>query len=198
MIKKTALIIPAAGNSKRMKGAIKQLLPWKSTTLLGQAIEQAQASEIDEIYVVLGAESNKIKEHIQQYNIEILINPDWEKGMGTSISHAVNVIQKKNKKIDAVMIHLPDQPQITHKELNMLIKTFQDTNKNIVATRLKNKNGVPAIISKKYFKELSVLQEDYGARYLINNLPQDTKAIDLPVIYYDIDSREDYKRVLGK
>ncbi|MBG7631334.1 MAG: NTP transferase domain-containing protein, partial [Bacteroidetes bacterium] len=51
-----AMLILAAGESKRMNG-IKQLLPWKNTTLLGNAIEQGLNSNVNLVYVVLGANS---------------------------------------------------------------------------------------------------------------------------------------------
>ena len=56
--KKIATIILAAGESKRMDG-IKQLLPWKDSTLLGHAITQSLQSSTNEIYVVLGAKDRK-------------------------------------------------------------------------------------------------------------------------------------------
>ena len=70
-----AMVILAAGAATRMQ-AIKQLLPWKKTTLLGNAIEQGLQSNVDKVYVVLGANASKIKKkYTLKKNIRIgLIN----------------------------------------------------------------------------------------------------------------------------
>ncbi len=49
-----AVVILAAGESSRMKQA-KQLLPWGTSTLLGNAIKEALESNSEKVYVVLGA-----------------------------------------------------------------------------------------------------------------------------------------------
>ena len=49
-----AVVILAAGESSRMQQS-KQLLPWGTSTLLGNAINEALESNSEKVYVVLGA-----------------------------------------------------------------------------------------------------------------------------------------------
>ncbi|MDP2058234.1 MAG: NTP transferase domain-containing protein, partial [Flavobacteriaceae bacterium] len=62
MTKKNKIIsvILAAGEAKRM-GKTKQLLPWGKQTLIEHAIHQHLLANVSAVYVVLGADSENIK-----------------------------------------------------------------------------------------------------------------------------------------
>src|SRR5690606_34265487 len=161
-------IILAAGSSKRM-GAVKQLLPWGGSTLIGHAIEQSLNSDANEVYVVLGAHYEQIKKKIDNYPVAIIKNEGWESGMGTSISVAVNYILNKHKPLNGLLITLSDQPLIDYSHLNVLIKTFRENQFNLItAVQYGAKKGVPAVFPKAYFKHLLKLGQDFGARDLLN------------------------------
>ena len=189
---KIAIIILAAGASSRM-GKIKQLLPWKQTTLIGNAIEQALDSKADAVFVVLGANYQLISKEIKQENITIIYNKNWTLGMGSSIVCAMDFFDKKHKKYDGVLITLVDQPLIDVIYFNMLINKFIDN--NIIASKYKNRVGVPAIFSLKYFNELRQLNGDIGARNLILKHINDVKKIDAFDKIQDIDSIESYEHL---
>ncbi|RLD86455.1 MAG: nucleotidyltransferase family protein [Bacteroidetes bacterium] len=189
---KIAIIILAAGASSRM-GKIKQLLSWKQTTLIGNAIEQALDSKADDVFVVLGANYQLISKEIKQENITIIYNKNWTLGMGSSIVCAMDFFDKKHKKYDGVLITLVDQPLIDVIYFNMLINKFIDN--NIIASKYKNRVGVPAIFSLKYFNELRQLNGDIGARNLILKHINDVKKIDAFDKIQDIDSIESYEHL---
>ncbi|MCD6543118.1 MAG: nucleotidyltransferase family protein [Flavobacteriaceae bacterium] len=192
---KIAIIILAAGASSRM-GKIKQLLPWKQTTLIGNAIEQALASKADDVFVVLGANYQLISKEIEQENITIIYNKNWTLGMGFSIRSTMDFFDKKHKKYDAVLIILVDQPLIDVIYFNMLIDKF--INYNIIASKYKNRVGVPAIFSSIYFDALRKLNRDIGARDLILKHINDVKEIDAFDKIQDIDSISSYELLYQK
>ena len=55
----TAVVL-AAGESKRM-GQTKQVLPWRNTTVLGQVLQNLQASSIHDILVVSGHDAEDVE-----------------------------------------------------------------------------------------------------------------------------------------
>ncbi len=187
---KTAIIILAAGASKRM-GSIKQLLPWKHTTLIGHAIEQALASIADEVFVVLGSNYKLVSKEIETYHITMLKNKNWSHGMGSSISCAIEFMVNRSKYFDAVLITLVDQPLIDMDYFNNLIK--RAVRYNIVASKYKNRVGVPAIFSTEYFAALRKLNRDIGAKELLSEHIKDVKGIDAFDKTQDIDSISTYE-----
>lgn len=190
-------IILAAGSSKRM-GAIKQLLPWGNTTLAGHAIEQALNSEASEVYVVLGAHYEQIKKEIGNFPVTIIKNENWESGMGTSISVAVNYILNNNIHAGGLLITLSDQPLINYTHLNSLIETFKKGQYNCIsAVQYGGKHGVPAIFPKTYFKLLSTLDQDFGARNILNSsIPVLSTSFDQ--INIDLDTDKEYREAYSE
>jgi molybdenum cofactor cytidylyltransferase len=192
-----ALIILAAGASTRMKD-VKQLLPWKNTTILGNAIEQGLASDADSVFVVLGANFELIRSKIHNYPVTILKNSNWKSGLGASISCAVNYVLDNKINFDGLLIMLADQPLIDTKYLNSLIKTFKEANlKQIVSTAYNTNVGVPAIFPATYYQELSTLNNDTGAKHILNSSKNIVKVLNASQKSADIDTIEDYKKLIN-
>lgn len=192
-MKKTAILILAAGESSRM-GSPKQLLPYQNTTLLGWAIEQAKNSITTDVFCVLGANAVQVQQSIEKKNIEIIINKDFQNGLSSSIVAGINHL--KAKKFDSVLIMLADQPNVNTDYLNKLITASEEKNNNIVASCYPKKTGVPAVFSKQYFNQLLQLKGDKGAKNLLNNSSNKIIIIKDDNLK-DIDTKADYNNLIN-
>ncbi len=188
---KVAILILAAGNSSRMKGEIKQLLPWQQTTLLGHSINEAKKVKAKAVFVVLGANAATIKPTINEADVLILEHANWQQGMGTSIAFAMQELAKENK-YDAVLIQLADQPYLDATYLQQLLNLYANNNPIIIATKYPNTIGVPAILGKDYFLDLINLNGDTGAKELLKSA--NVIAINPGEKVVDIDTWEEYQR----
>lgn len=188
-----AIVIPAAGASSRL-GSPKQLLQWGDTNLLSHCIETASSVACKEIFLVLGAYKDEIREQLTRQTVEILENPGWESGLGSSIALAMNKITQSPHNIDAALIMLPDQPLVDLDFLKRLLKEFSPGNEQIIASVYEDgRIGVPALFDRSYFKELSALSSDKGARKLITENLNEVTAIPGEGKLKDIDTREAYE-----
>ncbi|WP_103068619.1 nucleotidyltransferase family protein [Aquimarina sediminis] len=193
-----AHLILAAGSSSRM-GEPKQLLPWGDTNLIGHSIQQSLLLKNTSIHVVLGANYNAIYNKIKHFPIQILENVDWESGMGTSIQYGIQWIQQDNLSYDAVLISLIDQPLLGSIHFEALKELFNKNTNRIVATDLgEGVIGVPAIIPAIFFDELSGLQADHGARYVIKKNIDNVKTVLASTRGVDIDTIAEYKNVIKR
>ncbi|MBT8305747.1 MAG: nucleotidyltransferase family protein [Maribacter sp.] len=190
-----ALVILAAGASSRMQQP-KQLLAWGRSTLLGNAINMALDSHADDVYVVLGNKSEMIKEHCSTSNVHWLYNKNWKRGMGSSISCAINHILGSKKRYTGILITLCDQPLIDSEYLNEMIDTLINGDRGIVATAYNNRSGVPVLFHNTYFDKLSKLDNDFGAKKIIAANLQDVFAIDPKGKEKDLDTAEEYQTAL--
>ena len=117
-----AIIILAAGAASRM-GEPKQLLEYKSDTLLGQAITIANKLSLGKPTVVLGAYADRILASHQQHRANFVINPEWKLGMGNSLVFGLKTVLESNSRLQAILVLLADQPLISLAHLLELIRT---------------------------------------------------------------------------
>ncbi|WP_222984186.1 nucleotidyltransferase family protein [Flagellimonas meishanensis] len=188
-----AVLILAAGASTRMKGKIKQLLPWGSSTLLGHAIEQAKTVS-DHCHVVLGSNLDIIARQVPSH-IKIVYNPNWQSGLGSSISTGVSSI-KEQEDLQGVLIMLADQPFLDAPFLKEMKETFIQERYTIVATSYGDKLGVPAIFDKTLFPELLMLNKDFGAQQIILEQQKYAVGIESNGRQVDIDTMEKYNQLI--
>lgn len=185
--KDLAVVILAAGTSSRLGNLTKQLLVYKNETLLKIAVKKAL--EISKnVFVVLGHEKEKCKKELEDFDVNIIYNPNYKKGMGTTLSLGI----KHTKEFNYTMIILCDQPFIPISHFQALKENIQ--NENIIASLYeKNKSAkVPAIFPKKYYDELLKLDADFGAKEIL----QKESCINIQLekdFCIDIDTLEDMK-----
>lgn len=191
---KIAILILAAGESRRMHG-IKQLLPWKNTTLLGNAIEQAIESKGNGVYVVLGAYADQIAPIIAHYNIQTIENKNWKNGLGGSIACGVRFLKENQLDYDAILITLADQPLIKADYYNLLIDKYSQKKAKIIASETNNTPSVPAIFDAKYFEKLSQLDQDKGAKEVLIAAQKEVYRLPATANLIDIDTLNDYEKV---
>lgn len=191
-----ALIILAAGESKRM-GQPKQLLSWKKTTLLGHCIQQAELSQAQDIYVVLGAHFNSIKQSLTSNNITILKHDQWALGLGYSIRFGIRHI--KDQPYDGALLILADQPQVNSAYINRILSTFHNTNtKSIIATSYPKSKGIPILFAKCFFEDIILNTPAKGAKSILQKHNQYLISIESENDLEDIDTLDDYKRLFHK
>ena len=161
----------------------------KNTTLLGQAMEVA-ATVSQDILVVLGANAQRIKKEVSE-SVKSVFNSEWESGMGTSIALGVQELERELNP-EHILVLLVDQPLIDSTYLKEIMLNGQECPKNIIATSYQGRAGVPALFPKKYYKELKLLNKDYGAKNMMANYTHEIILIDSKGKAVDLDTRLSY------
>ena len=192
----TGIVILAAGNSSRL-GIAKQLLEFNGINLLQNAINVGRESSADHVVVVLGAKMDEIKSHIDFSSTHVAVNEFWENGMASSMQVGLKKLNEIAK-LDQVIIMLCDQPFVNSKLIESIINLQSHAEKNIIACKYGDTLGVPALFTKKYFDNLLKLSTTDGAKKVIYKYQEDCETIDFEQGSIDIDTMEDYKRLVGK
>jgi len=175
-------------------GAPKQLLPWGDSTLLGHAVETASQLPCNKVAVVLGANSEEVKEAIMDDAILVFEHVQWEDGLGTSIAWGIGQLLKMTPEMDGVLILLADQPLVTPSYLKSIIHEFEAGKEQIIATSYnEKKQGVPALFDVIYFNELMALKGDKGAKEILQKHIAQVQLFSAEGQLSDIDTLEDYR-----
>ncbi len=193
-------IILAAGKAERF-GAPKQLLEYKEHSLIENAIGAADAVNCDPILVVTGAYHYELLEHItslknqnQLSRLEIKQNSQWQKGIGTSISFGVKLLEDR---VDAILLIACDQPFINASLFGDMVNALNNEAKNrIVASKYAETFGIPALFRADLFGDLQSLPPNKGAKLVIQKKLERTLLVDFPQGAVDIDTAQDYACLL--
>ena len=189
---KISILILAAGNSSRL-GQPKQLVEFEGQTLI-ERITHTALSVSEEVLVVLGANIELIKPKLEAFldRINVIENPNWQAGMGTSISLGVDNLALKS---EAILILLVDQPLISQVLLQNMMQTFADKKMPIVACEYGNQLGVPILFDKSFFSALKRLKGEQGAKLFLKNYSDKIVPIEFKEGLFDIDTPEDLSKL---
>jgi molybdenum cofactor cytidylyltransferase len=191
------VLLLAAGGSSRM-GQPKQLLPWGKISLIEHQV-RTLIKIGSPVNVILGYNSDLIIPLIENYPVNIFINADWERGMGSSVSFGIHQIRRRYPKADGVLICLLDQPLVTTSYFKRMSDTWQPESRQIVASQSSSGwTGVPVIFDKCYFRDLSGLKNDEGAKKIIRKYEKHVIYLEAGELIADVDTPQTYQQLLHK
>jgi molybdenum cofactor cytidylyltransferase len=171
-------------------GKPKQLLSWAGATLLRHAVGIVRGTDLQPAVVVLGANGPALAAHIADMAVHCVINPNWEKGIGSSIAFGVHAMEEVVPDLEGVLIVLHDQPFITPTLLKRLVPSGGIS--QITAASYGDTFGVPAFFPSAYLPELKALDGPDGAKKIISRHPLDVVTVPMPEALADIDTPADY------
>lgn len=192
---RTGVVILAAGASRRM-GRPKPLLEVGGRPLVVRAAEAALAAPVWPIVVVLGSQAGLIRPALARLPVLIVENPAWSEGMASSLRTGLVTLRQFSRHLDGVVVALCDQPAFSADTIARLMAARSATGRTIAAARYQGRCGAPALFGSEHFPALAALTGEEGARLLLNGDPARVAAVDLPELGADLDTPEDYERLL--
>ena len=185
-------ILLGAGESKRM-GFDKLSLPWGKKTVFEQCLQTLLRSKVQEVVIVLGVRSRRVRNPFHRKKIKIVVNPHAAGGMSTSIRKGLLKISPRS---DGILIALGDQPFLKTRTINALIRAFGREEEGIVVPSFQGKTGHPVIFHKAFKKELMNLKGDVGGRSIVERHREDVRVVRVNSIgvVKDVDTWQDYEK----
>lgn len=183
------ILLLAAGNSSRL-GQSKQLVEVNGMPLLRKSAITALQTNYP-VLVVLGAQANEHQKVIADLKTEVVLNPDWRLGMGSSLKTGLNLLVEKYPALQAVLVLVCDQPYLTTTHLNTLIHKLETESQAIIASAYADTWGVPAIFRKELFTNLLQVADAAGARKIIQQLSDQVHSVKFENGEIDLDTPQD-------
>lgn len=161
-------ILLAAGGGSRFGGR-KLLAPYRGRTLIEATLSGLHGAPVDEIIVVVGKDAEELQGVCEPYGVRLLENPDWEKGMSTTVRAGIGAL---GPEVRAAVILLADQPLVGAEAVARLVAAFEGGAGAAVATY----GGAPrnpALFARGVWPLLlDELSGDAGARKFIRRHPE--------------------------
>lgn len=190
-------VVLAAGESRRMGGRNKLLLPIDGKPLLRLTLDTLVASGPAEIVVVLGHQYEQAAALLNGLAVKPVFNEHYCEGQMTSVEAGLVALSQP---CDGVMVCLGDQPMLTTQDLKRLMIAFRTIGeRSILVPTYRGQRGNPVVFS--YRHQASILEgRNLGCKHLIDRAPElvATLEMDTDHVVVDIDSPADYQRVLER
>jgi nicotine blue oxidoreductase len=171
-------LLLAAGGGRRLGGHPKALLRHRGLTLVEHAAGVLRTAGCTRVHVVLGARADAVREQADLEGCVLVDNPEWERGMGTSLRAGLDSLA--GTAAAAAVVLLVDQPGIGAQAVGRVLAAYRDEN-SLASAAYDGVRGHP------------VLFGDRGARAYLKAHQQDITLVECADVArpYDIDTAAD-------
>jgi CTP:molybdopterin cytidylyltransferase MocA len=188
-----AAIVLAGGLSTRMK-QFKPLLSLGDTTITDHVIGTFLSAGAD-VFLIAGYRHDDIVAGIKKRDITIVYNPDYEKGMFSSVQAGVRHLDSKYQ---AFFINPVDIPLVRPATVRKLMEAVRENPDNITYPVFLGKRGHPPLIPSALIPDILGWEKDGSLKAVLK--AHEKRAMEVPVadsyILYDIDTPEDYEALM--
>lgn len=188
-----SVVVLGAGKGQRI-GLQKMLLPWGDGTVIEATVRAFCASAAKEVIVVLGRDMPIVRALLDPYPVKVAFNPNYPSGMASSIKAGLRCVDPR---ANGIMIALGDMPLIGSGLIDRLIGAF-GPDREIVVPVWDGRRGHPVLFHRRYQGELMGLSGDQGGRVILERYPDRVHELEVetPAVLMDIDTMEDYERLI--
>ncbi len=191
-----AAIVLAAGAARRMQGQQKLLLPLGQKPLLVWVLETLLPLPFAEIVVVRRSDS-QLETVLASFPVRTVENPMADSGMASSIRIGVRAISQE---VSGFLLVLGDMPKVRRETYEQLLGAHQRFPNRVIVPRYQGQRGNPVLFPASYRSLLLQLSGDVGARGLLQQESSQLYWLEVedPGILFDVDTVEDYRRLVGQ
>jgi len=185
-------VVLAAGASTRF-GRNKLLLTLEGESLARRAAKAALAGGLDPVVVVLGHEANRIRQEFSGLPVHAVINPDYTRGMHTSLAAGVAAVAEEAA---AAVVLLADMPFTTSDMVARLVDVFRETGAALVASGYEGVQAPPTLYARPLFPELGGSEGDGCGKRVVRKYGSEVVTVPWPADRLaDVDREEDWERM---
>lgn len=180
-------LLLAAGSAKRF-GSDKLLHPLLHGVPIAVQAARHLKREIDRIVAVVRPNSDDLAGLLRAESCEVVVCPNADEGMGTSLAYAV----REAGAADGYLVALADMPFVRPTSI-AAVRDALASGARVAAPYFRTRRGHPVGISGSFRAELEVLGGDEGARQLLGAHEADLVKVSVgdPGVIRDIDEPGD-------
>ena len=156
-------------------------------------IKTIKIGGIEDLFVVLGADFDHIKQTVSDHSVIIVENKTWNEGISSSIKIGLENIENE---FDSVVIFVVDQPFLTKELIQKFIVRYESLKPVMMATKVNNQICHPVLFSKQFYDDLKSLHGDQGGKKLFSHKDVDYFEWLDERLLLDIDTIDDYQKFL--
>jgi molybdenum cofactor cytidylyltransferase len=145
------------------------------------------------VIVVLGSQALRLRLVVRRAarHANLITNARWAEGLATSLKSGLDAAPADAA---AVLVMLVDQPSVDARALSRLLAAWRRRPRVPAAAHYGGRAGVPAVVPRRYWRELRSLTGDSGARELLRR-SRTLTLVPMPEALLDIDEPADLRKL---
>jgi molybdenum cofactor cytidylyltransferase len=191
-------VVLAAGQSLRMEGRNKLLLPFAGEPLVRRTVRTVLAAGMQETVVVTGFQGREVLRAVADLPVTVQPNLLHAEGQMRSVAAGVAALLRPT---DAILVCPGDMPLLTADDLRELVAVYAaHPEHSIVVPRWQGQRGNPIVFAAAYAPEVAAGRRLIGCRKLAQQYPDETWYHEAAHDRFttDLDTPEDYRRLLER
>lgn len=168
-------------------------------TFLSRIVRTFRAADVDDVVVVVGHEAGDIVESFSRTGevARLVENLDYESGQLSSLVKGLNAVDRPG--VTAMLVTLVDVPLVAASTVRAVVDRYRQTGALVVRPVRGAAHGHPVLIDRALFDDIRRADPTSGAKAVVR--AHASAAGDVEVsdegAFLDIDTVEDYRRVVG-
>ncbi|GAA2443145.1 nucleotidyltransferase family protein [Streptomyces glaucus] len=192
---RVAGLLLAAGGGRRLGGRPKALLAHRGRPLVEHAAGVLRAAGCARVHIVLGARADTVRERAALDGCVLVDNPDWERGMGTSLRAGLASLAGTGAR--AALVSLVDQPGIGAAATARVRAAYRDET-SLASAAYDGVRGHPVLLGAAHWAGVAATAAgDRGARAYLREHAAAVALVECGDVArpYDIDTEADLARL---
>jgi molybdenum cofactor cytidylyltransferase len=140
----TVAVVLAAEPGAGFEGS-KYLADVDGSPMLEVIVSAVAGWPVDDVVVVLGADSDEIVERADFATATIVIDPGWSEGDASPIRAAIDLVTR-DRSVDLIVLVRGDQPGVEDSVAETLIDTARSSDADAVTPKYRYATGWPVVI----------------------------------------------------
>ncbi|MFJ8198458.1 NTP transferase domain-containing protein [Streptomyces sp. NPDC096152] len=188
-------LVLAAGGGRRLGGRPKALLEHRGRPLVEHAVGALRAAGCTRVHVVLGARAAAVRERAELSGCVVVENPDWERGMGTSLRAGLESLAGTGAR--SALVLLVDQPGIGAEAVARVRAAHRDE-RSLASAAYDGVRGHPVLLGAAHWTGVAAAATgDRGARAYLKAHEEEITLIECGDVArpHDIDTEADLRHL---
>jgi molybdenum cofactor cytidylyltransferase len=188
-------VILAAGAARRF-GSQKLLAPLDGRPLVQHVIDAANASCLEDIALVVGADADDLVAHLELGRTRVVRNPDPARGLASSLQVGLSALDGR---LHAAVVLLGDVPGVTATLIGDLVARGRETRATAIVSVWRGRRSPPVVLHKSLWPAALALQGDIGMREVLGERADvlELTVTDALGSLDDVDTPQDHARLSG-
>jgi molybdenum cofactor cytidylyltransferase len=176
-------------------GQPKQLLEWKGQPFIRVIAKNALDAGLSPVVVVTGANAEQVGAVVNDLNVNVVRNQEWNNGQASSIIEGVKAVN--TRQVGAAIYLLSDQPQVTASVIRALVEKHAEGLYPIIAPMVIDQRANPVLFDRITFPDLLTIEGDVGGRAIFHKHRVEYLPWHDDRLLLDVDTPEQYQRLIS-